>query len=168
MCDLRIHSSSLKWFIVFTLSTTLIFFNKQLSSGLSHGFWGPKLFNCCSVVSTSDLCLRGIQWLSGFKSNIYDQRFWNFLKNAFETVALLVYCRFNSCFTFITKKKSPLFIKLQFVLLLSERGLSSESSIGFFHPRAICSNQPLIKNKCILQERTLKTLEWSFMTSMYN
>ena len=53
---------------------TLDFLNKQLASGFRPqsylyflGFWGSKLLKGCFVVSPSNLCLWGMQQLSGFK-----------------------------------------------------------------------------------------------------
>ena len=60
----------------------LHFFCKQLRSGLSpqnclyfQGFWGTKLLNGCFVVWPSTLCLREMQYFSGFKIDIYEQWF---------------------------------------------------------------------------------------------
>ena len=71
---------------------TLIFFYKQLASGLSsqsylyfQGFYGSKLLDGCLVVWPSNLCLRGILQFSGFKTDIYNQWFWNIPRNAFVT-----------------------------------------------------------------------------------
>ena len=97
-------------------------FDKQLVSGLSpqsclyfQGFWGSKLLNGCLVVWPSSRCLRGIQWFSGLKIDTYDKWFWNFPNNAFETDE---FC----CIVDLTA-----ILRLQFLLLLSERGLIPES-----------------------------------------
>ena len=57
-----------------------LLFCKQLGPVLSplswlnfQGFWSSELLNGCLVVLPSNLCLRGIQKLSGFKIDIYDQ-----------------------------------------------------------------------------------------------
>ena len=57
---------------------------------------------------------------------------------------------FDNYFMFITKK-TPLVFNLQFLLLLSERGLSPESYLAIFHPRASCLQTGLlVKTKCNL------------------
>ena len=68
------------------------FFYKILGSGLIpqscsyfQGFWGSKLLNVRLVVWPSNLCLRKMQYFSGFKTDIYDQWFQNFPNNPFET-----------------------------------------------------------------------------------
>ena len=60
------------------------------------------LINGCFVVWPSNLCLRGIQKLSGFKTDQWSQ---NFPKKCFWESWILVHCRFNRYFTLITKKK---------------------------------------------------------------
>ena len=60
------------------------------------------LINRCFVVWPSNLCLRGIQKLSGFKTDQWSQ---NFPKKCFWESWILVHCRFNRYFTLITKKK---------------------------------------------------------------
>ena len=60
----KIYFFMCKYFI----TATLIFFNKQLDSGLSpqsclhfQVFWDLKLLNGCLVVRPSNLCVREIQ-----------------------------------------------------------------------------------------------------------
>ena len=40
-----------------------------------QGFWASKLLSGSLVVRPSKLCLQGIHKFSGFKTDIYDQRF---------------------------------------------------------------------------------------------
>ena len=79
---------SLKNFVLVQLH---FLFYKQLGSGLMpqsclyfQGFQGSKLLSSCLVVWSSNLYLQGIQQISGFKIETYDQWFWNFPINAFE------------------------------------------------------------------------------------
>ena len=68
------------------------------------GFWGSKLLKGCFVVSPSNLCLWGMQQLSGFKWYFL----WEILKfsqQCFSDSWILVYCRFNNYFTFISMEK---------------------------------------------------------------
>ena len=62
--------------------------------------------------------------------------------NAFYDSWILVYCPFNSYFTFKTtilcEGKTSLFFNLQFLFLLSERELSPENCLAICHLRASC------------------------------
>ena len=91
-----------------------------------QGFRGSKLLNVCLVVRQSNLCLGGIQLFSGFGVD-NDQQFSIFSQLYFGVFSVLqlfyVYC----------KGKNPLFFNLQFLLLLSERGLSLGSCLAISH-----------------------------------
>ena len=63
---------------------------------------------------------------------------------------VFVYCQFNSYSMFITKEKLQ-FSLTQFLLLLSEKGLSPESCLAIFHLRASSAYKPVAyKKMCIM------------------
>ena len=77
-----------------------------LGSGLTfcvfEVFGAQKMVNDCLVVWKSNLYLRAMQWFSGIKIGIYDQWFL-ILSQCFWDSWILMYCQFNSYFTFFYK-----------------------------------------------------------------
>ena len=71
------------WEMILGYCNKLFFYKELVGSALSpqsclyfQGFQGSNLLNVCLVVLPSNLCLRGIEWFSGFKINIiFDQWF---------------------------------------------------------------------------------------------
>ena len=113
---------SIKWLrISFPICRSVklhLFFYKQLGSGLSfqscfyfQGFWGSKLLNSCFVVWSSNLCLRGKQSLSRFKSI--------FMSSDFKIFPIMILRQLNcgvlsvwQLFYVYYKGKTPLFFNL--------------------------------------------------------
>ena len=96
-------------------TSRLRFFLKQLAPGLTPQsclyfsgflrFQASKLLNGFWLVWPSNLCLPGIQYLSGFRIDILWSVILNFSQLFFWDRSILVYCWFNSYFMFITKEK---------------------------------------------------------------
>ena len=98
----------------------LKFVYKQLGSDLSpqsclyfQSYRGSKSVNGCLVVWPSNLCLWGIQWFSEFKIDIFDQWFQS---------KILLFCQFNSYFTFSRKDKLHFSLTCNFYRCLVNEG----------------------------------------------
>ena len=88
----------------------------KLGSGLSpqsciylQSVHGSKLLNGCLVVWPSNLFLRGIQQLSGFKIAIYNYWFYNFPNNAIEAAEFWWIVGLRAILCLLQRKNSDFF-----------------------------------------------------------